>query len=214
MSENVDLKQLERRVYSESLQDGIMEILMGFLLVLCGVVMADPKMGGAFIGLYVIGLVMFPRALEALKRRFTYTRLGKAVLHEEEPKPLVGGIFLYILAAGVLVALGLALLGRLTTAEWYRWLPVWIGLCLVGAMTHLYSKSGSPRFVVYGVVAVGAGFAVGLLRLPGRMDNIAIYLMCMGALFAVVGAVMLIRFLRSHPVAVGTEEGMDDQHEG
>jgi hypothetical protein len=188
---------------------------MGCLLVVCGVAMANPKMGGAFICFYVIGLVMFPRVLEALKRRLTYPRLGTAVLHQEEPKPLIGGIFLFTLAAGVLVALVLALLGRLTTAEWYRWLPVWIGLCLVGAMMHMYSKSGSPRFVVYAVVALGAGFAVGFLRLPGKMDNISVYLNCMGVLWVLSGSAVLLRFLRTHPIATdahpvaGTEGGHD-----
>jgi hypothetical protein len=213
-SEHMNLEQLEQKVYRDSLQDGIMDILMGCLLVACGLWIADSRVGGAFLGLYVIGAISLHRAHEALKRRFTYPRLGKAVLHQEKPGPLVSGILVFIVATAALVPLGLALLGRLTTAEWYRWLPVWIGFCLIGAMAHLYSKSGSPRFIVYAVLAVGAGFAAGSLRLPGKMDNIAVYLICLGAFFALVGVVMLIRFLRSHPVAVGTEEGMDDQQQG
>jgi len=102
VSEALDLKQLERRAHRESLQDGIMKILLGFLLAVCGLMTVDPRMAG--------------------------------------------------------------------------------------------------------------GFAVGSLRLPGKMDSIAVYLICMGVLLAAVGAVMLVRFLRSYPIA--PQEAADDQHEG
>lgn len=212
MSQTLDLKQLERRVYRETVQDGIVEILIGCLLMVGGAAIADANAMEAFAVPGVIGMLFMWRALEALKRRFIYPRLGKAVLRQVKPESMVSRILLFIVATAALVPLSLALLGRLTVAEWYRWLPLWIGFCLIGAMAHLYSRSRSPRLIVYAIVGLGAGFAAGSLRLPGKMDNIALYLICMGLLLAAVGAVMLVRFLRSYPIA--PQEAADDQHEG
>jgi len=209
MPETIDLKELEQKAYRQSLQDGLTEILMGCVLVACGVVLADPVARKGFVGLYVIALVIFPRALKALKRRFTYPRLGTAVLRPEQPKPLIAGIFTFMLAAGVAVALGLALLGRLTTVEWYRWLPLWVGLCLAGAMVHVYSKSRSTRFALYAAVALAGGFAAGLPPLPGRMDNIAVYLIGTGSFWALIGTAVLLHFLRTHPLPAAADSTPD-----
>jgi cbb3-type cytochrome oxidase subunit 3 len=204
-SQPIDLEHLEQRVYRDSLQDGIMEILAGLLLIMWGLAITDPAAGTILLCFCGMMLFLFRRSSEKLKRRLTYPRLGEVVLRDEKPAPLVAGILLYILATGVLVAVALALFGRLTTAEWYRWLPVWIGLCLIGACWHLYSKSGRVRYLIFALVALGGGFAAGSPRLPARMDNIALHLFCLGALSALAGAVMLIRFLRSHPVHAGNQ---------
>jgi hypothetical protein len=208
MSNSVDLKELERKVYRDSLQDGIMEILLGFLLIVCGLLMINPKVFAGIMSIYVLFLLFLPRLLDRMKRRFTYPRLGEAALPQEEPKPLAAGILGFTLAAGVLVALTLALLGRLTTDEWYRWLPVWMGLCFVGASWYLYSKSGRARYVVCGLFALGAGFAIGSLQLPRKMDNISLYLIGLGVVAALIGVVKLLRFVRSTPVA--TQEAPND----
>jgi hypothetical protein len=200
MSSSVDLGELERKVYRDSLQDGIMEILAGLLLVVCGLVMTNPRLSGAFAGVYLLLLLSLRRLHDRMKRRFTYPRLGEVVLHEEEPKQLVVGILGFVLAAGVLVAVTLTLLGRLTTAEWYRWLPAWMGLCFVGASWHLYCKSGQARYAVGGFVALGAGVAIGSLQLPGKMDNITLYLITLGVAVALIGVVRLLRFVRANPV--------------
>ncbi len=178
MSETVDLNQLERKAYRASVQDGIMEILVGFFLVLCGIALSlDSNLTGIFIGAWTILFVFFgQRAIERAKRRLTYPRLGKVVPIPEKPKTLIAGIFLFMFAAGALLAVTLALLGRLTTAEWYRWLPLWIGMCFVGASWHLYSRSGRARYPAYAAAALASGIAIGSLRLPAKMDNIALYL--------------------------------------
>ena len=46
MAQTLDLKQLERGVYRETVQDGIVEILLGLLLVVCGPMAVNPKTAG------------------------------------------------------------------------------------------------------------------------------------------------------------------------
>jgi hypothetical protein len=201
VSQDRDLKEIEKRTYRESLQDGLMEILIGGLLYMCGLLVADPKVMPVFLALYVIYLTSLPRILEAAKRRYTYPRLGKVVLHQRKPRPVVTGVALHALGWAALVATVLAVSGRLTVHEWYRWLPVWLGLCLVGAFWSVYFKSGSARYLVYAVVALGAGIAIGCLRLPAAKDYVAVYLIGTGTLSALIGGITLARFVRKHPRA-------------
>lgn len=202
MSESIDLKQLEKKVYSESLQDGILEITIGVLMYFCGLLIADPRI----IVIYVAYLILGPRALWSVKERYIYPRLGKVVLHHEKPKPLLAGVFI-MLGAAALIATGLAVSGRLTSPEWYRWLPVSLGLCLVAAFAYLYARSGSARYLVYAFVALGAAVVVGSIQLPGATDYLAVYLICTGTVAGVTGGIRLRRFLRTHPpVAQGVAD--------
>lgn len=208
-SEHMNLEQLEQKVYRDSLQDGIMEIAIGIMMYFCGCLIADPKI----IPIYVVWLIYLPLGLRAIKKRYIYPRLGKVVLRHEKPKPLLTGV-LITLGLVTLIATGLAVFGRLTSPEWYRWLPVCLGLCLVAAFGYVYSRSGSPRYLIYAFVALGAAVVVSWIQLPSAKDYVAVYLICTGTLAAVTGGITLRRFLRSHPVAAGTEEGMDDQQQG
>ena len=201
MSETIDLKELERKAYRESLQDGFMEIAIGGLMYLCGILIPDPVIRVIFAPFYVLYLAFLPRGLEAFKQRYTYPRLGRAVLHRQNLKPLLAGASLYMLGAAALIAVGLVVSGRLIAPEWYRWLPTWLGLCLAGVFCYIYSRSGSLRYLVYAFVALGAAAVIGSIRLPSAKDYLAVYLICTGTLCALTGAITLIRFVRSHPLA-------------
>lgn len=194
MTANIDLKALERKVYRESLQDGIMEIAIGALMYLCGLLIADPKL----VFIYALYLFLLPPALKRLKERHTYPRLGKVVLHHEKPKPLLTGVFL-LLGAAALIAAGLAVSGRLTDSAWYRWLPLSLGLCLACAFAYIYARSGSLKYLAYIFVALSAAVVIGSIQLPSAKDYLAVYLICTGTLSAITGGITLIRFLRTHP---------------
>ena len=202
MSQSIDLKQLEKKVYRESLQDGLLEIAIGALMYFCGLLIADPKI----MVIYVAYVAFAPWVVRGITERYIYPRLGKVVLHHEKPRPLLTGVFI-TLGAAALIATGLAVSGRLTSPEWYRWLPICLGLCLVAAFGYIYSRTGSLRYLVYAFVALGAAVVVGSIRLPGARDYIAVYLICTGTVAAVTGGIRLRRFLRTHPpVAQGVAD--------
>jgi len=208
MSQSIDLKQLERRFHRESLQDGIMEIAIGALMYLCGLLIADPKI----IAIYVPYLVFFPRALAAAKKRYTYPRLGKVVLRMQQPRPVLAAALLYLLGTAALIATGLAVFGRLTSPALYRWLPVLLALCLSGVFWHTYSRSGASRYLPYSVVALAAAAVVSSIQLPSAKDYLAVYLICTGTLCALTGAVTLYRFARKYPPAA--QEVLDENAQG
>jgi hypothetical protein len=202
MSQSINLKQLERKVYRESLQDGLLEIAIGALMYFCGLLIADPKV----MVIYVAYVAFAPWVVRGIKERYIYPRLGKVVLRHEKPRPLLTGVFI-TLGAAALIATVLAVSGRLTSPEWYRWLPVCLGLCLVAAFGYIYSRTGSLRYLIYAFVALGAAVVVSSIRLPAARDYLAVYLICTGTLAAVTGGVRLRRFLRTHPpVAQGVAD--------
>jgi hypothetical protein len=196
MSQSIDLKQLGKEVYRESLQDGLLEIAIGALMYFCGLLIADPKI----MVIYVAYVAFWPWVVRGIKERYIYPRLGKVVLRHEKPRPLLTGVFV-MLGAAALIATGLAVSGRLTSPELYRWLPICLGLCLVAAFGYVYSRSGSMRYLVYAFVALGAAVVVASIRLPSAKDYLAVYLICTGTVAAVTGGIRLRRFLRTYPPA-------------
>jgi hypothetical protein len=202
-SQHIDLKQLEKEVWRESLQDGLMEIAIGIIMYFCGCVIADPKI----MVIYVAWLAYLPLGLRAIKKRYIYPRLGQVVLRHEKPKPLFTGV-LITLGLVTLIATGLGVFGRLTSPESYRWLPLCLGLCLAAAFGYVYSRSGSLRYLIYAFVALGAAVVVSSIRLPSAKDYVAVYLICTGTLAGVTGGITLRRFLRTHPLT--TQEVSDD----
>jgi hypothetical protein len=118
MTTGIDLRELQRTVYRESARDGIMEILIGGLLYVCGLVVGDPETMVVFMTLYLFYLVGLPRFLEAAEQRYTYPRIGAVVLRAEKPKPLPTAALFYVLGAAALAAAVIAVSGLLTASEW------------------------------------------------------------------------------------------------
>jgi hypothetical protein len=192
----MSLRELERKVTAEVVQDGYLEIVVGMLLYLGGLVVADLRN----IVFYVVFLIPVSRAVEVARERYTYPRLGQVVLRRAKPKPLLAGVALVVLGAlGVLIPV-LTLLGGLSTAALSRWLPVAAGLCVLGFFLYWRARSGLARFLLYGVLALAAGLVVGSIHLPSPKDNLAVYLIGAGAALGLAGLAMNIRFRHTHPV--------------
>ena len=99
MNEKLDLDEIERKMYREANSDGIMELLLGVLLSFMAVTWARSYFTVflAFIPLYG------NRVLEALKRKFTYPRIGYVEFKQEE-ESLGWGVLGYVLAVIAIVS--------------------------------------------------------------------------------------------------------------
>jgi ABC-type uncharacterized transport system permease subunit len=107
------------------------------------------------------------------------------------------------------MAIALAVFGgRQDPSLWWQWLPLFVGMMLVGALAHAHSKSGSARYSVFAVLAAGAGLLASLLSFASPESRLVAYLLGMGLFFVLAGVVVLVRFVRNHPAP--PEEGLDD----
>ncbi|NOQ34218.1 MAG: hypothetical protein GQ567_08530, partial [Methanosarcinales archaeon] len=71
MTQEINLKELEKKAYRDSQQDGLMEVMMGLILM---------TFGGFFYStvfvFYILLIVFSGKIVEFVRRRYTYPRIG------------------------------------------------------------------------------------------------------------------------------------------
>jgi len=205
MSQNLDVKKVEQRVWRASQQDDLMEVAIGILLVAT----ALPIREKGLIALWILVLVSLAPGLEAIRKRLTYPRIGYVELVQEEPKT-VRGIGVYAIVVIAAMALAFAILGDIGDWRlWSRWSPTLGGVLLSGGMIYAASKSGAARYYAFLVLAVGLGVAFSIL-FPEPYTGLTLYLLTLGGMFILCGAITFLRFLHKNPLrAEETADGAE-----
>ena len=206
MNEKIDLDEIERKMYREINSDGIMELLLGVILLLVG--------GTWGRGYTSVFLAFFPiygsKLLEALKKKTTYPRVGYVEFKQEDAS-IGWGILGYALAVVAVVSVIAAVFygGNLENVDAYRWVPLVIGAIFLGGMLYHHGKSGDPATYLYSFVAlVGGGiftfFGLGS-RAPGfesSSSTIQLYLLSLAGFFLIAGVIRMMTFMQRNPVVV------------
>jgi hypothetical protein len=209
MDEKIDLKDIEQRAWKVYMQDGLVEIMIGVIFFLAS---------GAFhTSSSVVFLALFPtifgqNIIEAIRKRYTYPRIGYVKLQSDDPKKTARGMFLYMVAVIAIMAVVLYLLfGSGTWAPYllYQWLPTFIGAMLVGAMTYTKSKSGDARYYAYALVAIAIGVAFSLHRFEPVKMGVTLYLLLLSGIMIVTGLARFVVFLRNHPLPPEPESSQE-----
>ena len=194
--ERVDLKRIERNVWRDYCQDGLADILLGAYLLMVGLFLVGDN--AAFV---VFPIIFYLPLLQALKKRFTYPRIGYVELRQGDPRPLpaviLGSAVLGLVAlVAVLIAAGVLT----QPASWYRWMPIPFGIWLAGVFLGLGLRVGLLRYYVVAVVALASGPIFALLPLTGKLENLGLFLAAVGFVPLAWGALAFVRFLRQNPV--------------
>lgn len=195
MDASLDTKAIERNVWQDSMRDGLMELLLGGYLLITGVVIqADLS------ALFILLMVFIPAVTKRMKEWFTYPRIGYVKFPEHE-KSLGRRMAAALIGAAVALAMVIFLAseGEKTQAL-YKWIPLLPALILAAGLTVTAQRTGFTRYYVMAAFALVAGLAVPFVDLPRKMDNIALYLMVIGPVFFLWGAVVFVNFLRTYPI--------------
>ncbi|NQT82007.1 hypothetical protein HQ563_03230 [bacterium] len=196
MTPHISLKETERKAFRDSQQDGLMEIVIG----ICLVAMSARLLSRPLIFTLAFPLFLPRILLPALRKRFTYRRIGYVKLIPDEAKKIVPGIFLILLILIAVMAVALLLFGDVSDFDlWVKWCPALFGTQLAGLFLSLASKTGSVRHCVFAVWSVVSGFVSSILNFEFRTAGVFIYFLMMGGLLALWGLVLFIRFLRKFP---------------
>jgi uncharacterized membrane protein len=195
MDANLDSKTVARNLWQDSMRDGLMEMLLGAYFLLTGIcIQAD------MTALFIVFIAFFPALAKKMKERFTYPRIGYMRFPDRDSNP-GRRIVAALLAAGIAVALVTALA---RSGEWtqtlYKWVPLIPALLLAAGFSFTAQKTGFARHYVMAVFSLVAGFAVPFVDLPGKLDNVALYLFVTGPVFLVWGAAIFVRFMRTYPI--------------
>jgi hypothetical protein len=212
MNEKIDLNEIERKMYREINSDGIMELLLGIILFFMAGTWARPY--------FTVFLAFFPiyssKLLDALKRKFTYPRIGYVEFKQEDAS-IGWGILGYVLAVIAVVSVVAAVFygGNLENIDVYRWAPLAIGGIFLGSMIYHHSKSGDPATYLYSFMTlVGGGiftyygFESRARGFESSIPIIQLYLLSLAGFFLIAGVIRMLTFKRRNPVLV-----MPDAHE-
>jgi hypothetical protein len=201
MAQNVDIKEIEQKTHRQSQQDGLMEFVMG----LCLLGMSTRLISPILIVMFPISMLAFRPTLQALRRRFTYPRIGYVKLIPDKPKDVIAAIAIVTLIVVVAMAVAFALLADVRDfGLWMKWVPLWGGTVLAGMFSSFGSKSGCPRYYVFAVWSLMSGLGLSILNFEPVETGTLLYLLVMGLVLVPWGLLVFIRFLRKYP-ALATE---------
>lgn len=204
MNKKINLKDLEQKTYNEFLIDGITEILAGFLLLFSPLFIINP----IFVVFVPFLLFLSPQALEKIKQRITYPRIGRVEFKEEEEidsysvKESLRNLLALLLVVIILTfAFMMAFEGEiLDISEWYSWVPFMFGIIMFGPSLFLVEKTGQRYYYFFGIFSSLLGLQISILDFPDILDGMFLYFSILGLLVLILGIIKYIWFIRHYPI--------------
>ena len=209
MFKSYDESDIERRLFRDSTQDGLMEILLGISMV--GIAAASASL--LFTPLYIAPLAFGRQISEAVRNRYTYPRIGYVKLREEPTRRSVMGVLLYEFLVLTGAAAAFLLFGGITNFSlWARWSPLIISALLLGLFLHLRGRSGSLRYLAIAFISVAAGYVLSVVSIDYTFPHLfgelgpgaVLYFLFVGAVMIVSGVTRFAYFVSS---SVPPEDG-------
>lgn len=215
MNGQLNLKELERRAFRSTYQDGLRDIYLGLIVVCMAFFILRPDGG---YGAWNIILLLLAVALASLvfwagKKYITLPRMGQVSFGPQRTQKkrtlaIILGVVVLIQAAVVLVTaagwldagFGAKLSSTLGVGSLERMLVAGLGSLFVGPAMILMAYYGDFLRGYY--IAVLMALAVFLMLL----FNQPIYPVLIGVLILVPGVVLFVRFLRKYPLHRGEAE--------
>jgi hypothetical protein len=209
MSQNLDLKAIERKAFRSVHQDGLWDIYLGGLLLVLSLFFAIPESGQGeltYMGLALLGVLIVFLFFQLGKRYITMPRMGQVRFSPERQKRKV--TLAWIMGAFVLITLGLNLYSLYVWNAADSAQPVNLNLApaleravvasiaalIAGISTMVISYFKEFTRGYYIAVLMGVAFFLTLW-----LDS-TVPMIVAGALILLPGLVIFIIFLRQHPL--------------
>ncbi len=215
MPQNINLKQIERKAFRSTFQDGLWDIFLGLLLLnmgmgtLMGAILSDTSVPVLWI---MVGLLAFATLALLIfwagKKFITTPRMGLVKFgpqRKAKMRNLRAVLFLSVLLGVIMAILGLAA-ARNGLPGWVAAIP--IPLYVWPVQTIIVFGLGAyfldvTRFYAYGVL-YGLPLPVGILLVENTsltgLSSMAITFGVPAGLMVLIGVVLFIRFLRKYPI--------------
>ena len=205
MSQNINLKELERKAFRSTFQDGLWDMYLGFLLLIMGMGPVLPALNKSVIWTLVILLMLSVLAWLAFwagKKFITTPRMGLVRFGPQRKAKLKKTRAVLFLSA--LLGVILFVLRATWNIEWAARIPIPVYIWAVQAIVVFglgaYFLDVS-RFYVYGVLyAIPVPVGIVLLQNTGLPGFMFLPFGVSGGIMVIVGVGLFIRFLREYPV--------------
>ncbi len=206
MTERINLKAIERKVYTSYHQDGLIEIIIAFAILAFDVllVLEMPWLGGAFA---ITGFSLYAGA----KRAFTVPRIGFVKFPQQRTKRMV----MIAVVLGVLAnVLGVITFIQVEGGSTPAWLLIAIEhyMLVIGVLVSaLFGMIGytlrANRMYTYSLLTLVMFVAGYFINYP-----LYYYVSLLGSLILISGVVTLVRFIRKYPIpAKDTAGDLDNE---
>jgi len=206
MVSSIDLKQIERKAYRSTYQDGLWDIYMGVVVVLMGFFLYHPESGYSAINIItmVLLLSLAYSLFWAGKKYITLPRMGQVrfgPIRQRRKKTMA-------IILGVIVLIQFIFVGLTAVSRYYPQVGGRLfgstdaGLTIVAAIGSLFV--GLPMLLMAYMNDFPRGYYIAVLM------SLAVFLMILtnqplypamsGILIIIPGVVLLINFLKKYPL--------------
>jgi hypothetical protein len=198
LSERVDLKELERKIYLSYHKDGLVDIFLGIGLIVIGIIL-HPILGETVPTVAMVMIMLFVFVYAALKREITIPRIGYV---EFAPKRRTR-FALLILIIVLITNVPLLLVLMLTVGQQIS--PIVFDF-VISFLLVILGFFGTGLFVLIGILSEISrffGYAVATLILfiisHFLFLHFALPMIGVGVIITIVGFFQLGWFLRKYP---------------
>ena len=196
MTQDVDLKQIERKAYTSYFHDGLWDIYGGFILLGLGLAMLTDQ--SWWLALMLLSML----ALWA-RKRITYPRMGYVRFSPQREARTKRSRIIASMVLTATMLLGVILFALVSTNGLPQWLDAWLAdyflvafAVMVGAIIAVGAfMVGVTRFYAYAVLVFAAFAAAQLFDTSAGLPvTIA------AGVIVLCGLAVLTRFLRKYPL--------------
>ncbi|MBN1402012.1 MAG: hypothetical protein JXA74_14315 [Anaerolineae bacterium] len=199
----MDMRDVERRVARAFFADGMFECLSGVMLALMGVFIIVPPLATMLYMPWLLLTVIFPAA----RKRYITPRTGYVASPGGRSRQrLMLGLTVLLLVGLLFFAIGFAdrqspwIQTSMNALGWViEHAPLVLGLGLAAFWGVMGWRTGLGRMLAYGVSSLLGAIAFSVVRLRLGLRAMAL-LVAVGAVMGIWGFVVLIRFLKTHPL--------------
>ncbi len=204
MNDEINLKKIEKKVFSSTYQDGFFDILMGILLIAMGLSFMLEKAYPLADWWVAILTAPFIAAFVLVKKFITVPRMGMVKFSEKRRAKIkkAMGILLAFLILGVIVAI-VFFLGIIP----YNWLSkrvqipsiIWATASIIGFSLAAYSLN-MKRYYIYGIFYAIPFPFYRFLKYNPKFSHLSLMMFFIsGAIIIIIGSIVLVQFLRNYP---------------
>jgi len=207
MSKNINLKEIERKAFRSTFQDGLWDMYLGFLLLIMGMGPVLPALNTSVMWTLVILLMLSVLAWLAFwagKKFITTPRMGLVRFGPQRKAKLKKTRAVLFLSA--LLGVIMFVLRAMWKMEWAA-IPipayVWAVQAIVVFGLGAYFLDVS-RFYAYGMLyAIPIPVGIVLLQNTGLPGLMFLPFGVSGGVMVIIGVVLFIRFLRDYRIPAG-----------
>jgi hypothetical protein len=205
MSPDINLKEIERKAFRSTFQDGLLDMYLGFLLLTMGMGPVLPSLDASIM--WTLGILLMLNVLAWLafwagKKFITTPRMGLVKFGPQRKAKLKKTRAVLFLSA--LLGMITFVLRAMWNVEWAARIPipayVWAAQAVVVFGLGAYFLDVS-RFYAYGMLyAMPLPVGIVLLQNTGLPGLMFLPFGVSGVVMVLIGAVLFIRFLRDYPL--------------